>query len=63
MMVESALFLGAKNKTMVEEEMNLVLDFETQLANLSLPMEERRNFTKLYNKMKLRELQAMADNV
>ncbi|KAI1296496.1 Membrane metallo-endopeptidase-like 1 [Halotydeus destructor] len=62
MMVDTAIMLGAKDKERVETEMMEVLNFETQLANLSLPMEERRNFTELYHKMKLRQVMDIASN-
>lgn len=37
-MVESALMLGAPNRTFAEQEMFKVLEFETVLANVSPPL-------------------------
>uniref|UniRef100_A0A2P2HZF3 Neprilysin-like n=2 Tax=Hirondellea gigas TaxID=1518452 RepID=A0A2P2HZF3_9CRUS len=39
------------------------LEFEIQIANLSLPKEERRNASKLYNLMTIEELHKLAPNV
>ena len=33
-----------------------LLEFEIQLANISLPREERRDASKLYNKMEVSEI-------
>ncbi|CAG7786011.1 unnamed protein product, partial [Allacma fusca] len=54
--VELAVLLGADRGT-AEKEMSAALEFERKLANFSLPREERRNVTKLYNPMTLEELQ------
>ncbi|XP_021947553.1 neprilysin-2 isoform X2 [Folsomia candida] len=54
--VELAVLLGADRTTAVKD-MRDALEFETQLANFSLPREERRNVTKLYNPMTISELQ------
>ncbi|XP_073976789.1 M13 family metallopeptidase neprilysin 2 isoform X3 [Rhodnius prolixus] len=55
-MVDLAVLLGAE-KEKAEAELKETLDFEIQLANVSLPSEERRDYEKLYNKMTLTELQ------
>jgi hypothetical protein len=44
-MVDVAKFLGAETE-FAREEMLDVLKFEMQLANISLPREERRNATR-----------------
>ena len=44
-MVDVAKFLGA-DETLARSEMLEVLKFEMQLANISLPREERRNATR-----------------
>ncbi|XP_054166758.1 neprilysin-2-like [Oppia nitens] len=61
LMVKSAVLLGA-DKTVAKKQMKEVLDFETQLANYSLPKEERRNMSLLYNKMTIDELTIIAPN-
>ena len=44
-MVDVAIFLGAE-RSFARTEMLDVLQFEMQLANISLPREERRNATR-----------------
>uniref|UniRef100_A0A8D9BV62 Neprilysin-11 n=1 Tax=Cacopsylla melanoneura TaxID=428564 RepID=A0A8D9BV62_9HEMI len=55
-MIDIAVIMGA-NKEIALRELTESLNFEIALANISLPLEERRNATKLYNPMKLYELQ------
>ncbi|KAF4525127.1 hypothetical protein B566_EDAN005069 [Ephemera danica] len=55
-MVDLAVIFGAE-RTTAENELKESLMFEMKLANISLPMEQRRNATKLYNPMTLPELQ------
>ncbi|KAI5692897.1 hypothetical protein M8J75_003309 [Diaphorina citri] len=55
-MLDIAVFMGADREA-AEEELKESLNFEIALANISLPQEERRNATKLYNPMKISELQ------
>uniref|UniRef100_A0A224X7X4 Putative m13 family peptidase n=1 Tax=Panstrongylus lignarius TaxID=156445 RepID=A0A224X7X4_9HEMI len=55
-MVDMAVLLGA-DKEKAKAELMESLNFEMQLANVSLPSEERRDYEKLYNKMTLTELQ------
>nr|AWI63381.1 neprilysin-11-like isoform X4 [Sogatella furcifera] len=55
-MVDIAVLYGA-DKNVAKTELRKSLDFEISLANMSLPLEERRNATKLYNPMTLPELQ------
>ncbi|ODM96912.1 Membrane metallo-endopeptidase-like 1 [Orchesella cincta] len=54
--VELAVLLGAPRAT-AEKDMLAAIEFERKLANYSLPREERRNVTKLYNPMTIKELQ------
>ena len=54
-MVDVAKFFGA-NETFARQEMLDVLKFEIQLANFSLPREQRRNASRLYNPMKIKDL-------
>jgi len=49
------LFGGDKNR--VVSESRQVLDFEMKLAEILLPRQAKRNMTKLYNPMTIRELQ------
>ena len=60
-MVDVATLLGA-SEDFARSEMIAVLLFEMQLANFSLPREERRNASKLYNPMKIRELSKLDPN-
>ncbi|NWX94391.1 ECE2 enzyme, partial [Nothoprocta pentlandii] len=58
-MVELGMLLGgAKEPTQLQ--MQQVLDLETQLANITVPQAERRDDEKIYHKMSIAELQALA---
>ncbi|XP_037075869.1 neprilysin-2-like [Pollicipes pollicipes] len=61
-MVEMALLMGAEPER-AKQEMESALRFEMMLANISLPAEERRNASKLYNKMTLDQLSQLAPTV
>ena len=54
-MIDVASYLGA-DPSLARAEMLDVLKFEISLANFSLPREERRNASKLYNPMRIRDL-------
>ncbi|XP_076754338.1 M13 family metallopeptidase neprilysin 2 isoform X2 [Xylocopa sonorina] len=54
-MVDIAVILGA-NKSEAEMQLRDSLQFEMDLANISLPNEKRRNATLLYNPMTVQEL-------
>ena len=54
-MVDVATFLGADYE-FARREMSEVLLFEMELANFSLPREERRNASRLYNPMRIKDL-------
>lgn len=60
-MVDVATFLGA-NEAFAKEEMTQVLLFEMQLAKFSLPREERRNASRLYNPMRIKDLSDLDPN-
>ncbi|GLH05802.1 Neprilysin-2 [Gryllus bimaculatus] len=60
--VDIAVLLGADRKT-AEEELKESLEFEIKLANISLPSEERRNVSKLYNLMTIQEMQTKFPSV
>lgn len=55
-MVDIAVLFGAE-RSRAEKELRESLEFEITLANVSLPLEERRNATKLYNPMTIKEIQ------
>lgn len=55
-MVDIAVIFGAQRETAMKE-LKESLEFEMALANISLPLEERRNATKLYNPMTIRDVQ------
>jgi len=54
-MIDVALLVGA-DKVEAEKQMRDNLKFEIQLANISLPREERRDASKLYNPMPVSKL-------
>uniref|UniRef100_T1IPL6 Peptidase M13 N-terminal domain-containing protein n=1 Tax=Strigamia maritima TaxID=126957 RepID=T1IPL6_STRMM len=62
LMINVAVLLGA-NKADAHEQLKESLQFETQLANFSLPREERRNYTKLYHKMTVSDLYQLSSHV
>ncbi|NXY42204.1 MMEL1 protein, partial [Ceuthmochares aereus] len=47
----------SKDDSFVQEEMEKVMEFETEIANATTPAEERHDVTLLYHKMTLKELQ------
>eukprot|EP00092_Neocalanus_flemingeri_P076808 GFUD01095301.1.p1 GENE.GFUD01095301.1~~GFUD01095301.1.p1 ORF type:complete len:774 (+),score=162.06 GFUD01095301.1:198-2519(+) len=57
-MVQTAVFMGADQKV-AEVEMKEALELELKLAEMSLPREERRNKTALYNPMTIGEVQEL----
>lgn len=63
LMVEAAHLLGAPDKEAARAELMDALQFEITLANYSTPREERRNISKLYNKMPLSELKKLAPKI
>eukprot|EP00092_Neocalanus_flemingeri_P081366 GFUD01101616.1.p1 GENE.GFUD01101616.1~~GFUD01101616.1.p1 ORF type:complete len:767 (-),score=189.44 GFUD01101616.1:111-2411(-) len=58
-MVNVAVLLGAE-RTLAERELKESLLFEIKLAHASKPREERRNATRLYNPMLLKDLHDLA---
>ncbi|KAK7071727.1 NEDD8 protease nep2 [Halocaridina rubra] len=60
--ISMAELLGA-NRSRAERELKESLEFEIEIANYSLPKEERRNATKLYNLMTIGELQEMVPEI
>ncbi|XP_077204336.1 endothelin-converting enzyme 2 [Paroedura picta] len=58
-MVELGSLLGGPRAT-TEEQMQQVLELEIQLANLTIPQDERRDDEKIYHKLTIAELQDLA---
>jgi endothelin-converting enzyme len=58
-MVKVAVLLGA-NETEARIQMQDIIDFETELANITTPAEQRRDEEELYHMMTLTELQEKA---
>uniref|UniRef100_A0A8D2PVV6 endothelin-converting enzyme 1 n=1 Tax=Zosterops lateralis melanops TaxID=1220523 RepID=A0A8D2PVV6_ZOSLA len=61
-MVELGTLLGGTPEP-TRLQMQQVLDFETQLANITVPQAERRDDEKIYHKMSIAELQLLAPAV
>ncbi|CAL4103663.1 unnamed protein product, partial [Meganyctiphanes norvegica] len=57
-----AELLGADRKT-AERELKEAIEFEAEIAKITVPLAERSNYTKLYNKMTLYELQMVAPEI
>ncbi|KAM6970673.1 endothelin-converting enzyme 2b [Aplochiton taeniatus] len=58
-MVELGQLMGGeKNSTQLQ--MQQILDFETELANITVPQDERRDEEKIYHKITIAELQLLA---
>ncbi|GFS15941.1 endothelin-converting enzyme 1 [Elysia marginata] len=55
-MTDVFMLLGAPNKTAVQSKMENVILFETELANITTPQEDRRDERKMYHKMTLANL-------
>ena len=62
LMCESAVLLGAPRDE-ARKQMLEALEFETSLAKISAPREQRRNVTRMYNKMPARDLYKLAPNI
>ncbi|XP_042901081.1 neprilysin-2 isoform X3 [Parasteatoda tepidariorum] len=62
LMIKTAKKLGANEQT-VEKELLQALNFEITLANYSLPREERRNLSSMYNKFTLPQLQELVPGI
>ncbi|XP_055977341.1 endothelin-converting enzyme 2 isoform X1 [Sorex fumeus] len=61
-MEELGLLLGGRAAA-TREQMQKVLELEVQLAHITVPQDERRDEEKLYHKMSVAELQALAPSV
>lgn len=62
LMVESAVMLGAERQDAMKQ-MREALDFENALSRIAVPREQRRNATRLYNKMVAKDLNKLAPNI
>ncbi|XP_029400609.1 endothelin-converting enzyme 2 [Mus pahari] len=58
-MVELGVLLGGQ-PTSTREQMQRVLELEIELANITVPQDQRRDEEKIYHKMSISELQALA---
>ncbi|XP_073779420.1 endothelin-converting enzyme 2b isoform X5 [Danio rerio] len=58
-MVELGLLLGG-DKNSTRGQMQQILDFETALANITVPQDERRDEEKIYHKITIADLQVLA---
>lgn len=56
LMINTAVYLGADPDSALRDA-NELIEFETQLANITMRPEDRRDNEALYNKMTIRELQ------
>lgn len=61
-MVELGTLLGGERESTVAQ-MKQILEFETVLANLTVPQDQRRDEEKIYHKVSIAELQAWAPAV
>ncbi|MGH0130811.1 UNVERIFIED_CONTAM: hypothetical protein FKN15_071478 [Acipenser sinensis] len=58
-MAELGMLLGGDHNT-TQAQMQQILDFETTLANITVPQDERRDEEKIYHKMTVADLQTLA---
>ncbi|XP_028650828.1 endothelin-converting enzyme 2b isoform X1 [Erpetoichthys calabaricus] len=61
-MVELGTLLGG-DRNSTRWQMQQILDFETTLANITVPQDERRDEEKIYHKITIAELQMLAPSV
>ncbi|KAK2506133.1 hypothetical protein MC885_019833 [Smutsia gigantea] len=61
-MEELGLLLGGQPAS-TREQMQQVLELEIQLANITVPQDQRRDEEKIYHKMSISELQALAPSM
>lgn len=62
LMIKSAVMLGG-NEAKARTELQRAFKFESLLAQMSIPREDRRNYTTMYNKMKIKDIKKMAQHV
>ncbi|XP_065816053.1 endothelin-converting enzyme 2b isoform X1 [Labrus bergylta] len=61
-MVELGMLLGGERSS-TQLQMHQILEFETALANITVPQDQRRDEEKIYHKVTISELQALAPAV
>ncbi|XP_053513833.1 endothelin-converting enzyme 2 isoform X3 [Artibeus jamaicensis] len=61
-MEELGILLGGQPAS-TREQMRQVLELETQLANITVPQDQRRDEEKIYHKMSIAELQVLAPSM
>lgn len=61
-LVELGILLGGSEETS-QKMMQEIIDFETALANITVPQEERRDEMKIYHKVQAKELATLAPAV
>lgn len=59
-MTKITVLLGATNETNAREQMVEVIQFETELANITTPAENRRDEEQLYKAMSVTDLETLA---
>uniref|UniRef100_A0A8C0QCP9 Endothelin-converting enzyme 1 n=1 Tax=Canis lupus familiaris TaxID=9615 RepID=A0A8C0QCP9_CANLF len=59
-MVQLGKLLGGGDEDAIRPQMQQILDFETALANITIPQEKRRDEELIYHKVTAAELQALA---
>nr|XP_025041627.1 endothelin-converting enzyme 1 isoform X3 [Pelodiscus sinensis] len=59
-MVRLGMLLGGEDEEATRQQMQQILDFETALANITIPQEKRRDEEVIYHKVTARELQNVA---
>lgn len=59
-MTKVCILLGANETEDARRQMEEIMNFETKIANITIPLEERRNEEAMYHPMKLSELDALA---
>ncbi|NWI21367.1 ECE1 enzyme, partial [Crypturellus soui] len=62
-MVELATFLGGTDEASTRQQMQQILDFETALANITIPQEKHRDEELIYHKMTAGDLKTLAPAV
>jgi len=59
-MTEIGVLLGGADRNSTRDQMKAVIQFETRLAEITIPPDERRDEEKMYNLMAIAELQDLA---
>ncbi|XP_014375226.1 endothelin-converting enzyme 1 isoform X4 [Alligator sinensis] len=62
-MVQLGMLLGGRDEESTRQQMQQILDFETALANITIPQEKRRDEEVIYHKMTARDLKSLAPAV